>query len=169
MRTCSLTLKGPGLSENSQRFPLKKTRSVILEAINRPSGTTAIWAEMAVMERGSLRYQKNWLRKERRTQERVPRNHIRKVRTGREGSSVVGTVRATWGIGEFSSDSEISGTGGGEIDEEDEACCCCWCCSCLGTELKRKKKKGWMNNNDFDHIEMREDEELTKVFKLNSY
>lgn len=75
---------------------------------------------MAVMERGSLRYQKNWLRKERRTQERVPRNHIRKVRTGREGSSVVGTVRATCGIGEFSSsDSAISGTGGGDFDEDE--------------------------------------------------
>lgn len=73
-----------------------------VEAMRWPRGTTAIWAEMAVMERGSVRYQKNWLRKERRTQERVPRNHIRKVSTGREGSSVVGTVSATSRIGEFS-------------------------------------------------------------------
>lgn len=38
-------------------------------------------------------------------QERVPRTHIRNVRTGREGSSVVGTVRATCSTGEFSSSS----------------------------------------------------------------
>lgn len=38
-------------------------------------------------------------------QEKVPRTHIRKVRTGRDGSSVVGTVRATCWTGEFSSGS----------------------------------------------------------------
>lgn len=58
-----------------------------------------------MIESGSVRYQKNWLRKERRTHERVPSTHIRNVRTGREGSSVVGTVRATCSTGEFSSSS----------------------------------------------------------------
>lgn len=54
------------------------------------------------MERGSLRYQKNWLRKERRTQAKAPRIHVRNVTVGRAGSSVVGTVSATCSTGEFS-------------------------------------------------------------------
>jgi len=65
---------------------------------------------MAVIVSGSVRYQKNWLRKERRMHERAPNTHIRKVRTGRDGSSVVGTVRATCGMGEFSSVSSPSFT-----------------------------------------------------------
>ena len=43
----------------------------------------------------------------------VSRTHIRKVSTGREGSSVVGTVRATCLIGVFSS----SGSGFSEEDD----------------------------------------------------
>lgn len=105
IRTCSLTLKGPGFNVNSHDFPLKKTRFVIFEAMSWPKGTTAIWAEMAVIVRGSVLYQKNWFRNDNRTHERVPNTHIRNVRTGREGSSVVGTVRATCLMGEFSSDS----------------------------------------------------------------
>ncbi|KAJ8650158.1 hypothetical protein MRB53_003181 [Persea americana] len=38
-RTCSLTLNGPRFSENS---PLKKTRSVMEDAMRWPSGTTTI-------------------------------------------------------------------------------------------------------------------------------
>ena len=55
--------------------------------------------------RGSVLYQKNWFRNDRSTQDTVPRTHIRKVSTGREGSSVVGTVSATCFTGEFSSPS----------------------------------------------------------------
>uniref|UniRef100_A0A2P2IVI1 Uncharacterized protein n=1 Tax=Rhizophora mucronata TaxID=61149 RepID=A0A2P2IVI1_RHIMU len=119
IRTCSFTLKGPGFKVNSQRVPLKNARSVILAAISRPRGTTATWAEMAVIDRGSVRYQKNWLRKDNRTQEMVPKNHILNVRTGKEGSSVVGTVRATCLIGEPSSVSCISAAGHEDDGEED--------------------------------------------------
>ncbi|PON73570.1 hypothetical protein PanWU01x14_057520, partial [Parasponia andersonii] len=117
MRTCSLTLNGPGLRVNSQRVPRRKERLGSLAAMSWPRGTTAIWAEMAVMERGSVRYQKNWLRKESRAHESVPKNHIRKVNTGRVGSSVVGTVRATCSTGEFSSSSSTTTT---FLDEADE-------------------------------------------------
>lgn len=120
MRTCSLTLKGPGFSVNSQRLPLKKTRSVIFAAISWPRGTTAICAEMAVIVSGSVRYQKNWLRKDRRMHERAPKTHIRNVSTGRDGSSVVGTVRATCLTGEFSSCSCSSSTS--DLDLASMAC-----------------------------------------------
>lgn len=43
------------------------------------------------------------LRKERIIQESNPRNHIRKVQTGIEGSSSLETVRRTCSIGEMSS------------------------------------------------------------------
>lgn len=101
---------------NSQRLPLKKTRSVIFAAINWPRGTTAICAEMAVIVSGSVRYQKNWLRKDRRMHERAPKTHIRNVSTGRDGSSVVGTVRATCLTGEFSSCSCSSSTSDLDLD-----------------------------------------------------
>ena len=64
---------------------------------------------MDVGMRGSLRYQKNWLRKERRPHARVPRIHVRNVKLGREVSSVIGTVKATCSIGEFSMIERISG------------------------------------------------------------
>lgn len=57
------------------------------------------------MVNGSVLYQKNWFKNDSKTQETVPKNHIRKVRTGSEGSSVIGTVSATCLIGEFSSSS----------------------------------------------------------------
>ena len=63
---------------------------------------------MDVGMRGSLRYQKNWLRKERRPHARVPRIHVRNVKLGREVSSVIGTVRATCSIREFSMSERIS-------------------------------------------------------------
>nr|GMD00809.1 predicted protein [Ipomoea batatas] len=65
-------------------------------------GTTAIWAEIELMVNGSRRYQKNWLRKERRKQASAPRSHVRNVTAGKVGSSVTGTVRATCSTGEFS-------------------------------------------------------------------
>ena len=73
---------------------------------------------MAVMVKGSVLYQKNWFRKDSKMQESVPSTHILKVRTGREGSSVVGTVSATCGIGEFSSSSSSSYTGWTSLDLE---------------------------------------------------
>lgn len=103
MSTCSLTLKGPGFKVNSHFDPCKNTLFVIFAAMSWPKGTTAIWAEIAVIVNGSLLYQKNWFKNDNKTHESVPKNHIRKVRTGSEGSSVVVTVRATCLIGEFSS------------------------------------------------------------------
>lgn len=122
MSTCSLTLNGPGFKQNSHLVPLKKALFVILEAMSCPSGTTAIWAEMDVMESGSLRYQKNWFRNERRTHDKIPRTHIRNVKTGRVGSSVVGTVRATCSTGEFSSGSTSSTSGLLDFDNSLASC-----------------------------------------------
>lgn len=56
---------------------------------------------------GSVRYAKNWLRKERRAHERRPRNHMRKVHTGSVGSSVFFTVNRTSSIGDSSSSSSF--------------------------------------------------------------
>ncbi|BAF18580.1 Os06g0127600 [Oryza sativa Japonica Group] len=103
MSTCSLTLNGPGLRVNSHGRPRKKTRSGSAAAMRRPSGTTAICAEMAVTVSGSLRYQKKVLRKDSTTQDAVPSTHIRNVSTGVAGSSPTGTVSATCSTGEFSS------------------------------------------------------------------
>ncbi|GLT62167.1 hypothetical protein SLA2020_348240 [Shorea laevis] len=52
------------------------------------------------MMRGSVQYVKNWLRKERRAHESRPKAHIRKVHTGRVGSSVLDTVSQTYSTGE---------------------------------------------------------------------
>lgn len=95
----------------------------MVEAMRWPRGTTATCAQMEVMESGSRRYQKNWLRKERRMQAREPSVHVRKVTAGRVGSSVVGTVSATCSIGEFSLESA-------EVEEElatlEDVCLLCW-------------------------------------------
>lgn len=87
---------------------------------------------MEVMESGSLRYQKNWFRKERMTHDTVPRTHIRKVSTGMDGSSPTGTVRATCSTGELS-------FGEGEAQEEDGMS---WYSSwrCFETESKAEKR-----------------------------
>lgn len=72
------------------------------------------------------------MRNDKRMQERVPKTHMRNVKTGNEGSSVVGTVSATCRIGEFSSSSSsfsseigkrrssVSSLGSDE-DEDDDA------------------------------------------------
>eukprot|EP00262_Sarcandra_glabra_P009239 TRINITY_DN2332_c0_g1_i2.p2 TRINITY_DN2332_c0_g1~~TRINITY_DN2332_c0_g1_i2.p2 ORF type:complete len:135 (+),score=11.69 TRINITY_DN2332_c0_g1_i2:409-813(+) len=101
IKTCSFILNGPGFNVISHLVPLKNTRSVMVRAMRCPRGTTAICADIEVIERGSLRYQKNWLRNESRIHDKVPRTHIRNVRTGSVGSSVIGTVNATCLIGEF--------------------------------------------------------------------
>ena len=108
--TCSFKLNGPGFSRNSHFRPLKNTFYVKVDAIRWPSGTTAIWAKIDVIVRGSLRYQKNWFRKERSTHARIPRIHVRKVKLGSEGSSLIKTVRAICSIGEFSIPEGFSGS-----------------------------------------------------------
>lgn len=70
---------------------------------------------MEVIDSGSFRYQKNWLRKDRRMQDIIPRNHVRKVSTGDDGSSVIGTVSATCSTGELP---EISWASNREDDDE---------------------------------------------------
>nr|CAB3466816.1 unnamed protein product [Digitaria exilis] len=102
MRTCSFTLKGPGLRVNSHARPRKKARSGSAAAMRRPTGRTVICAETAVMVSGSLRYPKKALRKDSAAQDAVPSTHIRNVSTGVPGSSSTGTVRATCSTGEFS-------------------------------------------------------------------
>lgn len=51
---------------------------------------------------------KNWLKKERTTEKRMAISQKRKVKTGKEGSSLLETIAATSGIGEFSSSSRIT-------------------------------------------------------------
>lgn len=63
---------------------------------------------MEEIERGSRRYQKNWLRNERRMHDKAPKVNVRNVKVWREGSSVVGTVSATCSIGEFSTSTDGS-------------------------------------------------------------
>lgn len=109
MRTCSLILNGPGFSEKV-RSPNPGIRNLVVGstfARNRPTGRAATWTVIWVMTSGSVRYAKNWLRKERVQHERMPSNHIRKVHTGREGSSVIGTVRRTSSIGDSSASRSV--------------------------------------------------------------
>ncbi|CAN0922644.1 hypothetical protein LINGRAHAP2_LOCUS33163 [Linum grandiflorum] len=98
MSTCSLMLNGPGFSVNSNLVPAKKARVGRTLARRCPMGTTAIWAEMAEMDRGCVLYQKNWLANDKRTHDAMPKTHILNVITGNVGSSVLGTVTSTCGI-----------------------------------------------------------------------
>ena len=59
------------------------------------------------MDSGSLRYQKNWFKKDRSAQDAMPRIHMRKVSAGMDGSSSTGTVMATCSMGEFSTSSTV--------------------------------------------------------------
>jgi hypothetical protein len=59
---------------------------------------------------GSVRYEKNWLRKLMSTQDSSPSAHIRNVHTGSVGSSPVGTVSRTSSIEDASSSSAAPGT-----------------------------------------------------------
>lgn len=77
--------------------------------MNRPIGRVATWTEIIVMISGSVRYMKKVLRKDSKTQEIMPRNHIRKVHTGNDGSSRVETVNLTCSTGDSSESSSISG------------------------------------------------------------
>ena len=51
---------------------------------------------------------KNWLKKERKTEKKTAMTQKRKVMTGREGSSLLETMAATSGMGEFSSSSRMT-------------------------------------------------------------
>ncbi|KAL5855131.1 hypothetical protein ACOSQ4_004933 [Xanthoceras sorbifolium] len=61
-----------------------------------------------VITRGSVLYEKNWLRNDSRAHETRPKNHIRNVHTGRVGSSVLVTVSRTSSTGESSSSSSTA-------------------------------------------------------------
>ncbi|PON59619.1 hypothetical protein PanWU01x14_158310, partial [Parasponia andersonii] len=103
MSTCSFMLNGPGFSET---WPTPGTRNDAAgrtRSMKWPMGRVATWTEITDMTRGSVRYMKKVLRKERRTQEARTRAHIRKVHTGRVGSSWLDTVSRTSSIGETSS------------------------------------------------------------------
>lgn len=116
IKTCSFTLNGPGLRENSLA-PNPGIVNLFLgrtAAMKRPMGRVATWTVIWVMMRGSVRQAKNWFKKERRQQETSPKNHILKVHTGRKGSSVLGTVKRTCSIGDISSSSSASFLLGGE-------------------------------------------------------
>ena len=128
----ALTLPAPGVGEDGDEhmllhgempliqgefipFPLKNTWEVMVLAMRWPRETTTIWAEMEVMVSGSFLYQKNWFRMERRKQQTVPNTHMRKVRTGIIGLSLIGTVSATCSIKEFSDGGDGGGDGNDDI------------------------------------------------------
>ena len=107
MSTCSLTLNGPGLSENLHLVPgtlIDRLGNTL--AIRCPSGRATIWMAMAEMCRGSERYVKNVLTTVMRTLDRTPRTRVRNVKLGRVGSSVVPTVSSTSSICEGVSSSD---------------------------------------------------------------
>lgn len=85
--------------------------------MNRPTGRVATCTEIMEMTRGSVRYMKKVLRKERRTQETSPNDHIRNVHTGRLGSSSFETVRRTSSIGETSSFSSTAPDSSSNVDD----------------------------------------------------
>lgn len=103
-------LKGPGLTENNIDPNPGILNWVVgrVAAMKRPTGRVATKTVIWVMMRGSVRYAKNWLRKERRAHESRPKVHIRKVHTGRVGSSVLDTVSRTCSTGESLSSSTTS-------------------------------------------------------------
>ncbi|KAL0424890.1 UNVERIFIED_CONTAM: hypothetical protein Sradi_1023800 [Sesamum radiatum] len=80
-----LHIERPAVEAELPLSPSKNTRRGNAAAMRWLRGTTAIWAEMAVIESGSRRYQKNWLRKESITQAAAPKVHILKVTTGSVG------------------------------------------------------------------------------------
>lgn len=110
INTCSFMLNGPGFNVHSLP-PNPGTVNFFSGrtfAMNRPIGRLATWTEIMEMTKGCVRYAKKVLRKERRTHDTTPKNHMRKVKTGRVGSSTFDTVRRTSSIGEMSSSSSIS-------------------------------------------------------------
>ncbi|GER45953.1 LPXTG-motif cell wall anchor domain protein [Striga asiatica] len=109
IKTCSLTLNGPGLRVKDQ--PVNGTRKVVVgrnRSMNLPIGRATICTVRADRPIGFWRYAKNWFTDASRTHEVSPRNHVRKVSTGRVGSSVGGTVSRTSSIGWYFSSSPAS-------------------------------------------------------------
>lgn len=116
IKTCSFRLKGPGFSEKDQL--VNGTRIALVgrvAAINFPIGRTRICADTDETYSWFWRYPKNWFTKARTAHEIIPRNHVRKVKAGNEGSSVVGTVSLTCSIG-LSSSSSFSASTKPQID-----------------------------------------------------
>lgn len=104
-------------------------------AMNRPIGKVATCTVIWVMMSGSVRYEKNWLRNDRVTQDKTPKNHILKVHTGRDRSSLLVTVSRTSSIGDSSSSSIllsvvallVSGASGSKVPMEMEERGFWWC------------------------------------------
>ena len=108
----------------SNPVPFQNLRFVTVAAIRCPAGTTAICAEIAVSDNGSLRYQENWFRSERSTQASVSRIHVWNVKISSEGLSVTGIVNETCLIEESSpsfADEFSSEKGNGDPDERERA------------------------------------------------
>lgn len=106
--TCSFKLNGPGFNENDQLVAgILRVFSGRDAAMSFPSGSTTIWAEIDVKDKTFWRYPKNWFKNARKIQARIPKTHVRNVKHGSVGSSVIGTVRRTSSIGEsFTSSAE---------------------------------------------------------------
>lgn len=101
INTCSLRVNGPGFKENDHPVPLILMGSVgRYLAMNLPSGRVIICAMMEEIWSLFCRYPKNWFEKARTTHEKKPSVHVRNVRAGMFGSSVVGTVNRTSSIGQ---------------------------------------------------------------------
>ncbi|KAF8391690.1 hypothetical protein HHK36_023999 [Tetracentron sinense] len=111
IKTCSFKLNGPGFNENDH-FVIGILMGLegSVAAISFPSGRTTICAETEDMDNGFWRYPKNWFKKARSTQEMTPSTHVRNVRAGNVGSSVIGTVSRTCSTGESLTSSPIAKT-----------------------------------------------------------
>lgn len=107
MSTCSFMLNGPGLSENrlDPNPGIRNFAEGSTACMKWPTGRVATCTVICVIISGSVRQAKNWFRNERSEHESRPRNHIRKVQTGRVESSVFVTVSRTSSIGDTSSSS----------------------------------------------------------------
>lgn len=106
-------LKGPGLKENDLA-PKPGSRNLVsgrTAAMKWPMGRVATWTVIWVMTSGSVRKEKNWLKKDNRAHEIKPKNHILNVHTGSVGSSVFVTVSRTSSMGETSSSSPAMSVG----------------------------------------------------------
>jgi hypothetical protein len=92
MRTCSLTVNGPGFIEMPRIF-----QSGSQAAAARPTGKDSSWATMALMVTDGKRKKKNWFRPGIKIAQARPITHVRKVVTGMSGSSVLATADRTSG------------------------------------------------------------------------
>jgi len=101
-------LKGPGLRLHAPPPSSAGARNLVrgsARAMKWPTGSDATCTVICVTTSGSVRYEKNWLRKLMSAHDSSPMLHIRNVHTGSDESSVVGTVSRTCSIGDVSSSS----------------------------------------------------------------